>query len=70
MKDDRVSKRVLNLKPDDLRKPERPKFTWFDDVEEDLRTTSLKRRQIKTLKREEWSKSTREAKTKFKGPGC
>jgi hypothetical protein len=68
MEDFRLPKKILNAKLDKKRKIGRPKLRWFDDVQTDIRILGIKRWMCKALDRLKWTRITREAKVKLKGP--
>ena len=46
----------------------RPRLSWINDVEEDLRKLHVKRWRMKALNREEWASVIGGGKDKLKGP--
>jgi hypothetical protein len=67
MNETRTVKKISEEKLGGRRGRVRPRLRWIDDVEEDLRTTGIKRQIIKVLDRAEWASIIKEAKAKLKG---
>jgi hypothetical protein len=61
-------KKIFEEKPRGRRGRGRPRLRWFDDVEDDLRNTGIKRWRIKALDRVEWASIIKEAEAKLKWP--
>jgi hypothetical protein len=68
MEDTHLPKMVFKAKPEGRCGVGRPRLTWLDDVEADIKALGVKRWRIKAQDRKEWSAILREAKFKLKGP--
>jgi hypothetical protein len=65
MDDERMVKRVFLGHPGGRRKPERPRLTWLDCVEDDLKTPGVRRWRKRAEDREEWTIILKEAMVKL-----
>jgi transcription termination factor 2 len=62
MEDSRMPKRVTREKMYTRRKRGRPKVRWLDDVQEDLREMEIEGWRRKAEERDQWRRTTQEAK--------
>ncbi|KAJ4433533.1 hypothetical protein ANN_15842 [Periplaneta americana] len=67
MKEDRLVKKALNGKIEDIRRRGRPRTRWLDAVENDLREMEVKRWKKTAEDREAWANIMKEAKV-LQGP--
>jgi hypothetical protein len=68
MEDTCIPKMIFNTKPEGRRGVGRPKLTWLDDVEADIKNLGIKRQRINAQDRKEWTVILREAKPTLKWP--
>ena len=64
----RITKAALDAKLEGKRKVGRPKLTWLDDIQADLKMMGIKGWRRKAQDRTEWIDVIREAKVKLYGP--
>jgi hypothetical protein len=65
MGDERMVKRVFLGNPGRRRKPGRPRLRWLDCVEDDLKTSGLRRWRKRAKDREEWAIILKETMVKL-----
>jgi len=63
----RTVKKISESKPEGNRRRGRPRMRWLEDTEKGLREVNVKRRQQKTVDREEWASVIKRAKA-LRGP--
>jgi len=68
MNETRSVKKIFEGKLEGRRGRKRPRLTWINDVEDDLRKLGAKRWRTKAFEREEWASIIKEANAKLKGP--
>jgi len=68
MNETRSVKKIFEGKLEGRRGRKRPRLTWINDVEDDLRKLGAKRWRMNAFEREEWAPIIKEAKAKLKGP--
>jgi hypothetical protein len=68
MNETRSVKKIFERKLEGRRGRKRPRLTWINDVEDELRKLGAKRWRTKAFEREEWASIIKEANAKLKGP--